>query len=88
MKRTLALSVALALGTAGSALAEPRATYKWTNEDLIGSQYKAPNPAAVAHTIYMNNCKPNGCTLHPGYDNATTDTSSQSWNRSKRASSQ
>ena len=76
MKRTFALSVVLALGIAGSAAAEPRATYKWVNEDLIGSQYKAPNAAAVSHTIFLNNCKPNGCNMKPGYDNATTDTSS------------
>ncbi|HEY5923942.1 MAG TPA: Ig-like domain-containing protein [Kofleriaceae bacterium] len=77
MKRTLALSVALAMGLVSSAaVAGPRGSYKWTNEDLLGSQYQAPNPAAVAHTIYLNNCKPSGCQIKPGYDNATTNTSS------------
>src|SRR6185503_12152778 len=76
MKRTFALSAALAMGMAGSAVAAPRATYKWTNEDLIGSQYQAPNPAAVSHVIYLNNCQPSGCQMKPGYDNATTNTSS------------
>ncbi|HEX5059432.1 MAG TPA: Ig-like domain-containing protein [Kofleriaceae bacterium] len=77
MKRTLALSAALALGMAGSsAVAAPRATYKWTDPSLQGTEYKAPNAAAVSHVIYLNDCKPNGCSLHAGYDNATTDTSS------------
>jgi hypothetical protein len=77
MKRTFALSAALALGlVSGAAVAAPRGSYKWTNEDLIGSHYKAPDAAAVSHVIYLNNCKPNGCQMKPGYDNATTNTSS------------
>jgi len=77
MKRTLALSAALATGMVSSAaFAAPRATYKWTNENLMGSEYKPPNPAAVSRVIYLNNCKPNGCQLSAGNDNATTNTSS------------
>ncbi len=77
MKRTLALSAALTMGLVSSAaIAAPRGSYKWTNEALIGAQYKAPNPAAVSHVIYLNNCQPNGCQLNPGNDNATTNTSS------------
>ncbi len=29
-----------------------------------------------SHLIYLNNCKPNGCLLHAGNDNATTHSSS------------
>jgi MYXO-CTERM domain-containing protein len=77
MKRFFACSAALALGLVSSAaVASPRGSYKWTNEDLLGSQYQAPKKEAVSHVIYLNNCKPNGCNLKAGYDNATTDTSS------------
>lgn len=77
MKRTFAYSAALVVGLVSSAaVAAPRGSYKWTNEDLIGAQYVAPNPAAVSRVIYLNNCKPNGCQIKAGYDNATTNTSS------------
>ncbi len=77
MKRTFALSAALAMGLVSSAaIAAPRGSYKWTSPDLEGAVYQAPNPAAVSHVIYLNNCKPNGCQMKPGYDNATTNTSS------------
>lgn len=77
MKRAFALSAALAMGMVSSAaVAAPRGSYKWTNEGLIGSEYRAPNPAAVSHVIYLNNCKPNGCQLQAGYDNAPNNTSS------------
>lgn len=32
--------------------------------------------AVDSHLIYLNNCKPNGCVVHPGNDNAITHTSS------------
>jgi len=32
--------------------------------------------AVDSHLIYLNNCKPNGCVVHPGNDNAVTHTSS------------
>jgi MYXO-CTERM domain-containing protein len=77
MKRIFALSAALAMGMVSSAaFAAPNGSYRWTSEDLIGSQYKAPSAAAVSHVIYLNNCKPSGCAMKPGYDNATTNTSS------------
>jgi uncharacterized protein (TIGR03382 family) len=52
----------------------PRAIYRWTDPALEGTTPAAP--ANVSHIIYLNNCKPGGCTLHAGYDNSTTDTSS------------
>jgi MYXO-CTERM domain-containing protein len=76
MKRIFALSAALALGMVSTAVAAPRGSYKWTNEGLIGAQYQPPKAATVSHVIYLNNCKPNGCQLKAGYDNATTNTSS------------
>ncbi len=76
MKRTLALTM-LILGTVSSvAVAAPRGSYKWTNESMQGSLYVPPNPAAVSHTIYLNNCKPNGCQLSPGNNNAPMNQSS------------
>ena len=30
----------------------------------------------VSHTIYLNPCLPNGCTVHPGNDDSRTDSSS------------
>jgi uncharacterized protein (TIGR03382 family) len=95
MKRTLAVSAALALGMftslahADSVQSDtldvrpnpfavpgeaPRAIYRWTDPALQGTELLAP--AAVSHVIFMNNCLPNGCSLHPGNDNSTTDTSS------------
>lgn len=77
MTRTLALSLTLAMGMVSSlATAAPRATYKWVDESLIGSEYVAPPKAAVSNVIYLNNCKPNGCQIKSGWDNATTNTSS------------
>ncbi|HEY5950647.1 MAG TPA: Ig-like domain-containing protein [Kofleriaceae bacterium] len=76
MKRIFALSAVLALGMVGTASAAPVGSYRWTNDNLIGSQVEPPKKEAVSHVIYLNNCKPNGCNLKPGYDNATTDTSS------------
>lgn len=77
MKRTLALSTVLAVGMASSAaLAAPQRTYVWTDESLKGAEWKAPQTATVSHVIYLNNCKPNGCQIKPGYNDATKNTSS------------
>jgi MYXO-CTERM domain-containing protein len=76
MKRTFALSAVLAMGLVGTATAAPRSELVWTNEDLRGAVYQPPNAATVSHVIYLNNCKPNGCQIKAGYDNATTNTSS------------
>ncbi len=32
-------------------------------------------PQIVSHVLYLNSCRPNGCQLHPGDTNASTDTS-------------
>ncbi len=78
MKRHLVMTAALAMGMAGhTARADaPRATYRWTDPSRIGAQWMAPPASNVSHVIYLNDCKPNGCTLHSGYDDSTTDTSS------------
>ena len=67
MKRTLAV-LALGLGMTGSlAHADtPRATYRWTDPSRIGAEWAAPS--GVSHTIFLQNCQPNGCTLTPGSD--------------------
>jgi hypothetical protein len=53
----------------------PRATYRWTDPSRVGATWQAPAPANVSHVIYMNNCA-GGCTLHAGYDDSLTNTSS------------
>ena len=60
------------------AIAAPRAHLQVDRPSrTIGVDWEAPpKPAAVSHVIYLNNCKPNGCQLKPGNDNATTNTSS------------
>lgn len=76
MKRTLALSAVLAVGMASSAaVAAPRGAYKWTNENLVGAEWQTPDAATVSHVIYLNNCKPNGCQIKPGYNDARNNTS-------------
>ena len=35
-----------------------------------------------SHLIFLNNCLPNGCTVHPGFDDSRTDTSSIPWQTS------
>lgn len=42
-------------------------------------------PTAVtsaSHLIYLNNCLPDGCTVHPGFDDSRSDTSSIPWQTS------
>ena len=77
MKRHLMMTAALAMGMAGS-LAHAdvlRPTYRWTDPSRIGAEWRPPAAANVSHIIYMNNCQ-GGCTLHAGYDDSTTNTSS------------
>jgi hypothetical protein len=76
MKR-LVMTAALATGMAGNlAHADKlRATYRWTDPSKIGTTWVKPT-ANVSHVIYLNNCQPGGCTLHAGYDDSLTDTSS------------
>lgn len=77
MKRYFAFSAALALGlVSGSAFAAPRGTYKIIENANIGGEWKPPAADAVSPVIYLNNCKPGGCQMKAGYDNATTNTSS------------
>ncbi|HTL34083.1 MAG TPA: Ig-like domain-containing protein [Kofleriaceae bacterium] len=78
MKRSFAFSAALAMGMVSSvAFAAPKTAIKWTDSSLQGAEWQGPTTAAaVSHVIYLNNCKPNGCAMKSGYDNATTNTSS------------
>src|SRR5687767_3616701 len=77
MKRTVAFSAVLTLGMVSAAFAAPKTAIKWTDESRMGGEWIGPDStAAVSNVIYLNNCKPNGCQLKPGYDNATTNTSS------------
>jgi uncharacterized protein (TIGR03382 family) len=76
MKRNVVLVVATILGTS-TAYAEHGgiAKYKFSDPRGPGAEYIAPAPAAVSHIIFLNRCT-GGCTLHPGNNNSTTDTSS------------
>ncbi len=42
---------------------------------LILASWPMLAQAVDSHLIYLNNCKPNGCVVHPGNDNAVTHTS-------------
>jgi len=77
MKRQLVVSMLLGLSLSATvAQAAPRGTYRWTDPSLEGKPWTAPAPSDVSHIIYLNNCQPSGCTLHSGFDDSTTDTSS------------
>jgi uncharacterized protein (TIGR03382 family) len=73
MKRILAVALVLGLGSA--AHADRVAKYRFVDPRGVGAEYKPPAPATVSHTIFLNRCT-GGCTLHPGTNNSTTDTSS------------
>ncbi len=75
MKRHF-LSAVMVLGSVGAVHAAPRAGYRFTDPSLVGSKWVAVTPSSVSHVIFLNNCQPGGCTLHPGNDNSLTDTSS------------
>jgi hypothetical protein len=70
------LAVVLLSGMVTAVQADPRGAYRWVDPTMQGKTWTPPQPATVSHVIYLNNCKPNGCTLHAGYNNATTNTSS------------
>jgi len=65
-----------------AALALPLTAAAGPFHDVINQPAKRLDPGAprsftsISHVIYLNNCLPNGCTVHPGEDNALTDTSS------------
>ncbi len=40
-----------------------------------GSTVAGAAPVADSHTLFLNDCLPNGCVIHVGKTNATTDTS-------------
>jgi len=50
------------------------------NDRVIGTRATTPlGPVpltSVSHTLYLNNCMPNGCTVSPGFDNSLTNKSS------------
>jgi hypothetical protein len=76
MKGHLAVIAALTTGLVSLANAEPpRATYRWTDPSRMGANWQKPEASTVSHIIYLNRCV-GGCTLHSGYDDSTTDTSS------------
>jgi uncharacterized protein (TIGR03382 family) len=79
MTRLFAITAAVStMGMVGIAHAEAprRATYQWTDPSRIGATWTAPAPAGVSHVIFLNNCQPSGCTLNPGNDDSTQNTSS------------
>ncbi len=46
---------------------------------VLGAQARETGPVpltSVSHTLYINDCKPNGCTVSQGFDNSLTNKSS------------
>lgn len=72
---TMVLSVGLASQRAASAEAPTAATRPVTE-----AVWRAPQPSdhasALSRIVYLNNCKPNGCMVRPGNDDARNNTSS------------
>jgi MYXO-CTERM domain-containing protein len=55
----------------------PQATYRFVDPGLpTTSPDNVAHAAGVSNVIYLNNCKPNGCQVTPGGDNALTNRSS------------
>lgn len=72
MRAALALAV---LGTAAVVDAAPaRPPIVWKN------QVRRPPPgtaaAQISNVLYLNDCRPNGCTVQPGFDDSRQDRSS------------
>lgn len=57
------------------ALAEaPKPTVVWKNR--VHERVPGVSAAVVSNKLYLNDCRPNGCTVTPGFDNSRTNTSS------------
>src|SRR5712691_9768751 len=54
----------------------PQATYRFVDPGLGGLNGDGVSAATVSHVIYLNNCKTDSCTMHPGNDDSTTNSSS------------
>src|SRR5512138_127109 len=65
------------LGTPDS-LTQPLRTYKWVGDGVprYNGFDQVQAAAGFSNVIYLNNCKPSGCTIKAGYDNSLTNTSS------------
>ena len=66
-----------------AALALPLTATAGPFKDVIKQPAKRPQPGeplaaftSVSHTIYLNPCLPNGCTIYPGNDDSRTNRSS------------
>ncbi len=68
-----------ALALPAVATASPKSLVIWNNR-VVGERPAGPAaPAAltsVSHTLYLNDCMPNGCTVSPGNDDSRTNRSS------------
>src|SRR6476646_7513131 len=70
------MKLVLALGLISSvAVASPNAKYRFVDPRGVGAPWIQPQADSVSHVIYLNNCA-GGCTLHAGYDDSLTNTSS------------
>src|SRR4051812_17745301 len=73
MVRAVALAAALLLAARPAAAApwQPSVVFQPPRHEV---HPRAPHAATtVSHLIYLNDCRPNGCTVSPGYDDARTD---------------
>jgi uncharacterized protein (TIGR03382 family) len=57
---------------------KPIRTYKWVGDGVpvYNGIDQVQAAAGFSNVIYLNNCKPSGCTIKAGYDNSLTNTSS------------
>jgi uncharacterized protein (TIGR03382 family) len=73
-----AVLAALALAASSTAQADTmKPSVVWNNRVIPSDRTPGAVPlTTVSHTLYLNNCLPNGCTVTPGNDNSLTNQSS------------
>src|SRR6476659_5656397 len=74
MRTRAALCALMLVSVSAAADARPRAAYRWSPRAVPADADIASVPG-FSHIIYLNRCA-DGCVLHVGDDDATTDTSS------------
>lgn len=83
---TLGTALGLALGFPALAAADPPAgppkpPVVWQNRVIPSPRppaqgHRVSSLTTVSHKLYLNDCKPNGCTVLPGFDDSLTNRSS------------
>jgi MYXO-CTERM domain-containing protein len=70
----VALALALAFAPAVAAAEAPAPPIVWKNQ--VRRAAPGTLPALVSNKLYLNDCRPNGCTVSPGFDDSRTNHSS------------